>query len=221
MENQTPFTSSKNNTYLQCCCINSNLHHVFLLFPKSICKKIDSTLRGFWWGNSSGKTHMCLKSWKTICQPKSYGGFGLRRSLDTNHALISKLGWSLAVNEDKTWVSLLKPKYLNGVPFMQVISSTNSSWLWQGILKSRPLLSKGLCKKIGNGHHTTIWDTPWIPTLDNYIPPPPTHLQPSIHRVADLISPTTFQWDRGKIFALFDPSTATKFLTFTFPSHAK
>ena len=221
MENQTPFTSSKNNTYLQCCCINSNLHHVFLLFPKSICKKIDSTLRGFWWGNSSGKTHMCLKSWKTICQPKSYGGFGLRRSLDTNHALISKLGWSLAVNEDKTWVSLLKPKYLNGVPFMQVISSTNSSWLWQGILKSRPLLSKGLCTKIGNGHHTTIWDTPWIPTLDNYIPPPPTHLQPSIHRVADLISCTTFQWDRGKIFALFDPSTATKFLTFTFPSHAK
>jgi hypothetical protein len=183
-----------------------------LLLPKSICKKIDSTLRGFWWGSSSGKTHMCLKSWKTICQPKSYGGLGLRRSLDTNYALISKLGWSLAVNEDKTWVSLLKSKYLNGVPFMQVISSTNSSWLWQGILKSRPLLSKGLCTKIGNGHHTTIWDTPWIPTLDNYIPPPPTHLQPSIHRVADLISPTTFQWDRGKIFALFDPSTANKIL---------
>jgi hypothetical protein len=93
-----------------------------LLLPKTICNKIDSTLRGFWWGASLGKNHMCLKSWKSICQPKSYGGLGLRRTLDTNHALISKLGWSLAAEEDKAWVSLLKSKYLKGVPFMQVIS---------------------------------------------------------------------------------------------------
>jgi hypothetical protein len=33
-----------------------------LLLPKIICKKIDSTLRGFWWGASPGKNHMCLKS---------------------------------------------------------------------------------------------------------------------------------------------------------------
>ena len=183
-----------------------------LLLPKTICNKIDSTLHGFWWGASPGKNHMCLKSWKSICQPKSYGGLGLRRTFDTNHALISKLGWSLAAEEDKPWVSLLKSKYLKGVPFMQVIPSQNCSWLWKGILKSRPLLSKRLCIKIGNGHHTAIWESPWIPTLDNFIPPTPSNTHPSIHRVADLIIPDSFQWDRGKIFSLFDPLTASKIL---------
>jgi hypothetical protein len=100
-----------------------------LFLPKTICNKIDSTLRGFWWGASPGKNHMCLKSWKFICQPKSYGGFGFCRTLDTNHALISKLGWSLAAEVDKAWVSLLKSKYLKRVPFMQVIPSHNCSWL--------------------------------------------------------------------------------------------
>jgi hypothetical protein len=183
-----------------------------LLLPKTICKKIDSSLRGFWWGASPGKNHMCLKSWKSICQPKSYGGLGLRRTLDTNYALISKLGWSLAVDEDKAWVSLLKSKYLKGVPFMQIIPSQNCSWLWKGILKSRSLLRKGLCTKIGNGQHTAIWESPWIPSLDNFIPPAPTNIHPSIHRVADLIIPDTFQWDRGKISTLFDPITASKIL---------
>jgi hypothetical protein len=155
---------------------------------------------------------MCLKSWKSICQPKSYSGLGLRKSLDTNHVLISKLEWSLAVGEDKAWVTLLKKKYLKGVPFMQAIPSPNSSWLWKDILQSRSLLSKGLCTKIGNGHHTPIWDSPWISTLDTFIPSTPPHSQPSIHRVADLIIPDIFQWDKSKIFSLFDPLTATKIL---------
>ncbi len=181
-----------------------------LLLPKIICKKIDSTLCGFWWGASLGKNRMCLKSWKSICQLKSYGGLGLCRTLDTNHALISKLGWSLAAEVDKAWVSLLKSKYRKGVPFMQVIPSQNCSWLWKGILKSRPFLRKWLCTKIGNGQHTAIWDSPWIPTLDNFIPPTPTNIHPTIHKVADLIILDTFQWDRGKIFSLFDPLTASK-----------
>jgi hypothetical protein len=183
-----------------------------LLLPKIICNKIDSTLYGFWWGASLGKNHMCLKSWKSICQPKSYGGLGLRRTLDTNYALIFKLGWSLAAEEDKACVSLLKFKYLKGVPFMQIISSQNCSWLWKGILKSKTLLKKGLCTKIGNGQHTAIWESPWIPSLDNFIPPALTNIHPSIHRVANLIIPDTFQWDRGKISTLFNPLTAFKIL---------
>ena len=163
-----------------------------LLLPKIICNKIDSILRGFWWGASLGKNHMCLKSWKSICQPKSYGGLGLRRTLDTNYALISKLGWSLAAEEDKAWVSLLKSKYLKGVPFMQIIPSQNCSWFWKSILKSRTLLRKGLCTKIGNGQHIAIWESPWIPTLDNFIPLAPTNIHPFIHRIADLIIPNTF-----------------------------
>ena len=95
---------------------------------------------------------------------------------------------------------------------MQVFPSLNISWLWKSILKSRPLLSKGLCMKIGDGKHTPIWDTPWIPTLENFIPAPSSTAHPTIYRVAELIDPDTFQWDRGKISTFFDTITASKIL---------
>jgi hypothetical protein len=33
-----------------------------LILPKTTCNKINSSLRGFWWGSSPGKNYMCLKS---------------------------------------------------------------------------------------------------------------------------------------------------------------
>ena len=32
------------------------------------------------------------------------GGLGIRRSIDMNKALLAKMGWSVAVREDKMWV---------------------------------------------------------------------------------------------------------------------
>uniref|UniRef100_A0A2N9HP69 Uncharacterized protein n=1 Tax=Fagus sylvatica TaxID=28930 RepID=A0A2N9HP69_FAGSY len=48
--------------------------------------------------------------------------------------------------------------------------------------------------------------------LENFIPSPSSTAHPIIHRVAELINPDTFQWDRGKISTFFDCITASKIL---------
>ena len=62
-----------------------------LQLPKKTCK-IGSILCNFWWGSQTDKRPLCLKSWKSICIPKSCEGLGFHRTSDTNKALIAKLG---------------------------------------------------------------------------------------------------------------------------------
>ena len=78
----------------------TNNKWTFFLIWKSICHNIDGIL---FWGFSHSDRHL---------YPRVVDGLGLRRSDDLNKVLISKLGWSGASNADKTWVHLLKFKYL-------------------------------------------------------------------------------------------------------------
>ncbi|PON44065.1 hypothetical protein PanWU01x14_270010 [Parasponia andersonii] len=57
------------------------------------CNKIDSLFRRFWWGsNNKGNSKLCLKTWDSICSPKSVGSLGIRRTVDINCDLIGKWG---------------------------------------------------------------------------------------------------------------------------------
>ncbi|KAI5641434.1 hypothetical protein M9H77_00516 [Catharanthus roseus] len=70
-------------------------------------------MREFWLGyKDSESKHLWLKSWDSICQPKSFRGQGFRISLKCNKAMVAKLNWRIYTKPDTLWVQLMKAKYL-------------------------------------------------------------------------------------------------------------
>lgn len=73
--------------------------------PKGVCTAMDSAVRSYWWsGKADSKNFTAWKSWTDICKPKEIGGLGFRLFTDMNQALLAKLTWNLAVDEEELWV---------------------------------------------------------------------------------------------------------------------
>lgn len=83
--------------------------------PKAMLRRMDRLNKNFLWnfqGNTRHRLH--LKSWKDICTPKIHGGLGMRLFTDLNTTLLTKLAWEVNRDAGKTWVKLIKAKYLRG-----------------------------------------------------------------------------------------------------------
>lgn len=78
----------------------------------SWCRDVDKLARRFFWiGNAPKALFFTLIGWNKICVPKACGGIGFRKLEDINKAMVCKLGWTLATEEDRLWVKALKAKY--------------------------------------------------------------------------------------------------------------
>uniref|UniRef100_A0A2N9HPK1 Reverse transcriptase domain-containing protein n=1 Tax=Fagus sylvatica TaxID=28930 RepID=A0A2N9HPK1_FAGSY len=181
-----------------------------LIFPKSTCAKIDVILRDFWWGKKEDKVVLYLKAWDSICTPKSVGGLGIRRSIDMNKALLAKMGWSVAIREDKMWVKFVIAKYLKGKSFWIAKKSNVSSWAWQSILSSRNTLSKGICWRVSKGIGLDAWNAPWIPSMPDFKPRQRIEGVYPVNWVSELIHEGSRSWDRNKLVECFDDETVNQ-----------
>ena len=67
-------------------------------------------------GNSCGLNNIHNKinlvTWDRVCQPRSNGGHGLRKSHEFNVAMFMKLGWKVISLPNELWIHTLKAKYL-------------------------------------------------------------------------------------------------------------
>ena len=78
-------------------------------------------MRDFWQGfKDDDKNHLYLKSWESICTPREVGGLGFQRTKDVNKAFVTKLGWYLCNKQEKTWVKIMKSKYLRGRKLLDI-----------------------------------------------------------------------------------------------------
>lgn len=129
---------------------------------------------------------------------KSQGGLGFRLMKDVNLSLISKLGWKLLTNHDNVWANQIKAKYIKyGNFFSSHLSS--SSWVWNGIIATKPLLATGACFIPHKNYDLPIWSSPWVPTLLLFLLSPKSL---SIHDnnplvLTDLIHPSTNYWNHS------------------------
>ena len=58
--------------------------------PTKVWKKIVRIQRKFLWGGFGGGQKICWIKWKSVCQPKSYGGLGVRDVRVDNLSLLAK-----------------------------------------------------------------------------------------------------------------------------------
>lgn len=126
--------------------IPSYVMQVFLL-TVSICNKMDRLMRHFLWGTKDDeKRFLSLRAWNNVCTPKMASGLGIRRSRDMNTKYITKLGWQICTEPQRTWVKLIRSKYLRGRRVTKFQKTTSAStWIWNGITSCRDSLFNGLC----------------------------------------------------------------------------
>ncbi|GLT67966.1 hypothetical protein SLA2020_402360 [Shorea laevis] len=165
-------------------------------------------------GVSQGKIHnLSLKSWSSICLPRSYGGLGLRRMKVMNQALIAKLGWKFLTNQDSLWVQQFRIKYIRyGISSQLLILQLplrfgrvyfNVSLSFTKISVCEPLNSQTNPSGPPHGYlHFLFFD----PSQDIQI----TVSTPLL--ISDLIQPNPLQWKSSLIFSLFDTPSAQAIL---------
>ncbi|KAK9284386.1 hypothetical protein L1049_023557 [Liquidambar formosana] len=124
---------------------------------------------------------------------------------DLNLALLAKLGWQFCTNNDCLWVQMLKVKYCKLQHFFEVQSSSTDSWLWKRILKSKELLSKGMCMIVGDGTNIDIWKDPWVPFIPGFRPFPGGDHGLGSNLVSDLIIKPAWVWNSAKLHSFFYP----------------
>jgi len=89
---------------------------------------------------------------------------------------------------------------------LEVPESNVGSYAWRSILKGRDVLLKDARWRVGNGETIGVWLDAWLSSHEH-----PRILTPMVvgfkeARVADLIDPSTRQWDSNMLQGLFTPN---------------
>uniref|UniRef100_A0A803PL04 Reverse transcriptase domain-containing protein n=1 Tax=Cannabis sativa TaxID=3483 RepID=A0A803PL04_CANSA len=179
--------------------------------PRTVCHRMDCMVRRFWWTGGQEKNRFYApKSWETLCQPKQNGGLGFRKFGDMNKALVAKLAWEMACNEDKLWVKIFKEKFCSWEQFWEVRPKHGDSSVWKGILEARTLIQQGTTTLISNGMDINLWWQPWIPwmsyedfrsTMEEV-----REKAPHLRYVADLLNQSKTRWNERYVMYLFGRS---------------
>ncbi|XP_060960817.1 uncharacterized protein LOC133031349 [Cannabis sativa] len=139
------------------------------LFPKTLCHEMDQAVRKFWWmGSESKDRFLALCDWNSLCLPLDRGGLNFKKFGDVNLALVAKLGWKLAKEEDSLWCKVFKAKYWGNreQAFWNSDLPRNASFGAKGIMATRDLIRNEACWILADGGKVDLWASPWIPWLD-------------------------------------------------------
>ena len=175
--------------------------------PKSLCDDINSTLAKYWWGQTKDEKKIHWINWNKLCRPKNNGGMGFRDIHAFNLAMLAKQAWRLIKHTHSLFYKVYKARYFPNSTFMEAELGTNPSYVWWSLLTAREIIRKGTRWRVGDGRHIQVAAHKWLNHDPIFLGSPPNSLF-----VSDLIDEDTRQWYRGKIQALFAPSTQKEIL---------
>lgn len=175
--------------------------YVFSCFrvPETICNKMDSFSRSFWWGHELEVRKVHLLNWDEICKPKSKGGLGLKKFSLTNQALVAKQFWRINHNPQSLIARALKAKYFPRCSIHNCTPKPHHSWISRGIINQRnPKLKEGRWG-IGKGSDISLTHQAWYPCSTQNLNNPNVQTK----TVADLINHSTGTWKPDLVRAMY------------------
>lgn len=182
--------------------------------PSSVCDRIDRLNRDFLWGDTPDKRKIHLVNWHNVCKSKDKGGLGLKKAKNQNLALLTKLGWKIANNEDNLWVKILRDKYLKHHNIQSWPNNRSASFTWRSIMHIRDILAKRTKWTIGNGKSVDVWKDWWCGNMALAEKYPGIHTLGNF-KVADLIEDGN--WNLSPIEQFVDSVTRNDILSITLP----
>ena len=171
--------------------------------PKALCDELTSMVSQFWWGQKKEERKMPWLSWEKICLPKEQGGMGFRDLKTFNLALLAKQGWRLQNHSNSLFYRVFKAKYFPHSNFVDAVTRSHPSYVWQSILAAQGIVRKGLRWRVGNGERIHIWQDSWLPSPTTYKVSFLVNLLPSDAKVSLLINVERGEWEAGLVQQIF------------------
>lgn len=84
-------------------------------------------------------------------KPLDKGGLGIRRVSTANQALLGKMSWDLAVDNDSLWSRIIKGKYCISMEGLTPKQRSQTSAVWKAVSWEWSLVSNNVCWRVGNG----------------------------------------------------------------------
>ena len=132
--------------------------------PTKVCNAMDKLIRNFLWGSTEEKRKLDLVNWNTVTMPKDCGGLGLFQIRYRNQALLTKLCWRIADENDSSWAQMLSKKYLTPNRLTEEGRNKPCSKIWVACKVGGPMHVTSLKWIIGNGKDVNLWQDVWLPT---------------------------------------------------------
>jgi hypothetical protein len=178
---------------------------------KTFCDDISSMVCRYWWNNQDDERHHWL-SWQCLSNAKSKGSLGFRDLHIFNLAMLAKQGWRFLQDPESLCGRVLRAKYFPNGNIVDAVAAPGISYTWRSILKGVGPLKEGLIWRVGDRTKIKIWHDPWIPFGDTRRPRSLRGRSP-ISLVADLLDPTTGDWDADIVASLFQPEDVHSILS--------
>ncbi|KAF7807655.1 hypothetical protein G2W53_039816 [Senna tora] len=96
---------------------------------------------------------------------------------------------------------------------MEADLGSNPSFTWRSILHGREVLKKGLIRRIGDGVKTNLFNTQWIPSIENFSIPYTNQQMGLDATVNMLIMQDSKRWNVPLIMQNFEPTIAKAILS--------
>jgi len=128
-----------------------------ILLPKKVVEALDAKRRAFLWtGEERCHGSSCLVAWTDVCQPKEFGGLGVKNLTDMNHCLLLKFVHKLHDPEPLPW----KQWFLSHSDLSR--EAARDSYLGKLISHELQRYQNLTRVRVGTGDRTSFWHDRWL-----------------------------------------------------------